>query len=180
MLILIGPSASGKTEIAKYLSKHYKITKIITYTTRKTRVNEQNGVDYNFISVEEFAKLTDQNFFVETTYYNNNYYGTAKKDIKDDKCVILDPNGLKSFLALNDSHIVSVFLKCSEDVRYQRMILRKDEVELAKKRIINDRIAFNEANLSKVDYVVESDKLAIDELSQKIYELYQNHLKNLK
>ena len=80
MLILIGPSASGKTEVAKLLASKYNITKIVTYTTRKPRIHEVNGVDYHFVSVEEFAKLTEQNFFVETTYYNSNYYGTAKKE----------------------------------------------------------------------------------------------------
>ena len=58
MLILIGPSASGKTEVAKLLAKKYNITKIVTYTTRAPRVNEVNGVDYNFVSVEEFAQPT--------------------------------------------------------------------------------------------------------------------------
>ena len=52
MLILIGPSASGKTEVAKLLAKKYNITKIVTYTTRAPRINEINGVDYNFVSVE--------------------------------------------------------------------------------------------------------------------------------
>ena len=110
MLILIGPSASGKTEVAKILAKKYNITKIVTYTTRQPRIHEVDGVDYNFVSLDEFAKLTEQDFFVETTYYNSNYYGTAKKDILDDKCIILDPNGLKSFLALNDKRIVTIIL----------------------------------------------------------------------
>ena len=44
MLILIGASASGKTEGAKTLAKKYNITKIVTYTTRTPRVNERNGV----------------------------------------------------------------------------------------------------------------------------------------
>ena len=60
MLILIGASASGKTEVAKTLAKKYNITKIVTYTTRAPRINERNGVDYNFVSVEEFAKLTSE------------------------------------------------------------------------------------------------------------------------
>ena len=63
MLILIGPSASGKTEVAKLLAKKYNITKIVTYTTRKPRINERNGIDYNFISLEEFANLSSENFF---------------------------------------------------------------------------------------------------------------------
>ena len=179
MLILIGPSASGKTEVAKLLAKNHNITKIVTYTTRAPRVNEVNGVDYNFVSVEEFAKLTEENFFVETTYYNSNFYGTAKKDIKDDKCVILDPNGLKSFLALNDERIVSIFLDCDEQVRFERMINRKDSVEDAHKRLVNDRIAFTEANLQGISFVVNSADTTLQELCDKVLSLYNGVLENL-
>lgn len=179
MLILIGPSASGKTEVAKILAKKYGISKIVTYTTRAPRVHEVDKVDYNFLSIEEFAKLTEQGFFVETTYYNQNYYGTAKKDIQDNKCVILDPNGLKSFLALNDKRIVSIFLSSSEELRYKRMIDRKDDPELARKRLINDRIAFSEANLSGITYIVDSGEISIDDLSFNVAKVYFDHLKAL-
>lgn len=179
MLILIGPSASGKTEVAKLLAKKYNITKIVTYTTRAPRVNEVNGVDYNFVSVDEFAKLTQEDFFVETTYYNSNYYGTAKKDIKDDKCVILDPNGLKSFLALNDERIISIFLDSDEKTRFNRMLLRKDSVEDAEKRLVNDRIAFNLANLHGISFIVNSGDITLTDLTDKVMELYQGVLKNL-
>ena len=179
MLILIGPSASGKTEVAKLLAKNHNITKIVTYTTRAPRVNEVNGVDYNFVSVEEFAKLTQENFFVETTYYNSNYYGTAKKDIKDDKCVILDPNGLKSFLALNDERIVSIFLDCDEKIRFERMVSRKDSIEDANKRLVNDKIAFNEANLQGISFVVDSGNKSLQELCDIVINLYNGVLKNL-
>lgn len=179
MLILIGPSASGKTEVAKLLAKKYNITKIVTYTTRTPREHEVNGVDYNFVSIEEFAKLTDEGFFVETTYYNSNYYGTAKKDIQDDKCVILDPNGLKSFLALNDERIISIYLNCDENVRYERMIKRHDPVEAAKKRLINDRIAFNDANLQGITFVIDSDNISLENLCDKVMNLYSNILRTL-
>ena len=179
MLILIGPSASGKTEVAKLLAKKYNITKIVTYTTRAPRVNEVNGVDYNFVSVEEFAKLTQDEFFVETTYYNSNYYGTAKKDIKDDKCVILDPNGLKSFLALNDERIVSIFLDSDEKTRFNRMLLRKDSVEDAERRLVNDRIAFNLANLHGINFIVNSAEITLTDLTDKVMDLYQGVLKSL-
>ena len=179
MLILIGPSASGKTEVAKLLASKYNITKIVTYTTRKPRIHEVNGVDYHFVSVEEFAKLTEQNFFVETTYYNSNYYGTAKKDIKDDKCIILDPNGLKSFLALNDERIISMFLDSEENIRFERMLARKDSEEDAKRRLINDRIAFNDSNLQGITFVVDSDNISIYDLTDKIHNLYANILRTL-
>ena len=176
MLILIGASASGKTQVAKLLAKKHNITKIVTYTTRAMRVNETNGIDYNFVSVDDFAKLTQEDFFVETTYYNSNYYGTAKKDIKDDKCIILDPNGLKSFIALNDSSIISIFLSSDEQKRYERMINRKDSEENAKKRIINDRITFADANLAGITHVVDSDLYNIDELTEVVYKLYMDSL----
>lgn len=179
MLILIGPSASGKTEVAKLLSSKYNITKIVTYTTRSPRVHEVNGIDYNFVTIDEFARLTQEDFFVETTFYNSNYYGTAKKDIQDNKCIILDPNGLKSFLALNDDRIISIYLFCSEEVRYERMIKRQDPVESAKKRLVNDKIAFNDANLQGITFTVNSDNISLDDLCEKIKDLYLGALNKL-
>ena len=179
MLILIGPSASGKTEVAKLLAEKYNITKIVTYTTRKPRIHEIDTVDYNFVSLDEFAKLTEEGFFVETTYYNSNYYGTAKKDILDDKCIILDPNGLKSFIKLNNKRIVSFFLSCDENVRFERMIKRKDAIEDAKKRITSDRIAFNDSNLNGITFVVDSDNISLNDLCDEIMNLYSNVLRTL-
>ncbi|MDD4005965.1 MAG: guanylate kinase, partial [Bacilli bacterium] len=70
MIILVGASASGKTEIAKILTRKYGIVKAITHTTRDMREGEKNGVDYFFVSKDEFAALAKQNAFVETTFYN--------------------------------------------------------------------------------------------------------------
>lgn len=179
MLILIGPSASGKTEVAKLLAQKYNITKIVTYTTRKPRVHEVDKVDYNFISLDEFATLNEQGFFAETTYYNDNYYGTAKKDILDDKCIILDPNGLKSFLKLHDSHIISIYLNCDENVRFQRMLARKDSLEDAKRRLLSDKITFNDANLEGITFVVDSDNISLNDLCDEIKNLYTNILRTL-
>lgn len=180
MLLLVGPSASGKTEIAKMLEKKYHLSKVITYTTRKQREHETNHVDYHFISMDEFAKLNENNFFVETTYYNANFYGTARQDVTDEKCIILDPNGLKNFLALKDSHIISFFLSCDENLRFKRMILRNDAFENAKKRIMNDRIAFHEKNMAGVTFVVDSDTLSVEQLTDKIFNMYQNVLQSLR
>lgn len=80
LIIISGPSGVGKTSIAQLLVDALKpflpIEKIITYTTRKQRNNEQDGVDYHFISPEVFIEKKKQNFFFETTQYNGNFYGT--------------------------------------------------------------------------------------------------------
>ena len=54
MIILVGASASGKTEIANILIKKYGYEKMVTATTRPMRVNEVNKVDYFFLTEEEF------------------------------------------------------------------------------------------------------------------------------
>ena len=81
MIVLIGASASGKTEIAKTLIAKKGFSKIVTYTTREIRPSEVNGVDYHFVTKEKFLELKNDNFFLETTTYNNNFYGTPKNDL---------------------------------------------------------------------------------------------------
>ena len=71
MIILIGPSASGKTEIAQILEKKYNLKKVITHTTREKRINEKENVDYYFVSKETFLDMIKQNKLVEYTFYNN-------------------------------------------------------------------------------------------------------------
>ena len=60
------------------------------------------------------------------------------------------------------------------------MINRKDDVDIARQRIVNDRIAFSKANLQNVNFIVDSESLSIEQLSANIYELYQNYLRKLK
>lgn len=180
MLILMGPSASGKTEAAKILERDHGLKKVITHTTRGMRIHETNDVDYHFVSVDTFLKMKENDEFVETTKYNNNYYGTSKKEISDEKCVILDPKGAEVFSLLNDDHIFIVYLKCDEEVRYQRMTFRLDNPEIIKIRISSDRETFSSKCEEIANVVIDSNNIDLISLANKIYSLYQNHLSNIK
>ena len=81
MIVLAGPSASGKTEVAKYLASHFNLTKIITTTTRPMRKGEVNGRDYFFVTIEKFNEMVENDEFVEYTVYNGNMYGSTKDQI---------------------------------------------------------------------------------------------------
>ena len=98
MLVLVGPSASGKSAIVKCLESKYGIKKFITCTTRPMRVGEVDKVDYYFMSKDEFTTRYENNEFIETVFYNGNYYGTLKSEAGINKVVILEPQGLKNFL----------------------------------------------------------------------------------
>jgi len=83
LIILTGPTASGKTEIREQLTKKYKgIKNLITTTSRKMRGNEKEGVDYYFITPLEFAKKVENGDFLEYTEYGGNLYGTTKKELE--------------------------------------------------------------------------------------------------
>ena len=85
MLVLMGKSASGKTEIAQILVKKYGFRSVVTYTTRKPRAGEIPDVTYHYITVEDFKQEIEDDFFAEWKQYivNNEiwYYGSAKEDL---------------------------------------------------------------------------------------------------
>lgn len=180
MLIIIGPSASGKTEAAKILEKKYGLKKVITHTTRNKRIGEIDDVDYHFIDKKLFLKLKNENFFVETMSYNDNFYGTSKKEISDNKCVVLDPSGAEAFYNLHDQRIYIVFFICSEDICKQRMINRLDQHDIILKRLKSDRLVFNEEKQKIANVLINSEYLSPEEIAKKIFTLYTDYLSTIK
>ena len=173
MIVLAGASASGKTEVAKMLAKKYGITKVITTTTRPKRHGEEDGRDYFFVSKERFEEKIVDGDFVEYTLYNGNLYGSTKDQIADNKCVVIDPAGLRSYIALNNPTIVTFFLEADEKTRKERMIFRGDDIDKIESRIKHDRVAFKKKNIAKVDYVIDSSyRQSIEEVTDQIYRLY--------
>ena len=178
MIILTGASASGKTATALELMKNYHFQKAVTTTTRTKRLNEVNGVDYFFLSKEEFLLKKQQNLFVETTFYNGNYYGCGIEQIADDKVIVVDPNGLNSFHSLKKEKIVSFCLECPENIRYQRMINRGNTEIEALERIKNDRLDFAEDKIKIATFRVATDIHNVAEVAKIIADLYQKALKS--
>lgn len=177
MIVLSGASASGKTEVAKLLAKKYGITKIITTTTRPMRINEIDGRDYFFVSLDKFKKMIEDGKFVEYTKYNDNFYGSTKDQIQENRCLVIDECGLKTYIALNNPQIITFFLECDEETRYQRMLQRGDKIEDAKSRIANDKLIFTKENKVPVDYLIDSKEQNIEEVTDKVYKLYLEELK---
>ncbi len=174
---MVGASATGKTEVARSLRKLFSIQRAVTNTTRSPRVGETNHVDYHFMSKEEFLVEESNNNLVESTFYNGNYYGCSKSEVRDDKCVILDPSGVKSFLALNDSHVIVFALTAKESTRAARMAERGDSIEAIASRLANDVSTFSEENIGRIDFRIETDELTPDQIAEKIYSAYTEELK---
>lgn len=84
IIIITAPSGAGKTSITHYLlHKHPQLAFSISAATRQPRNNEKNGVDYYFMSEEEFQQKIQENAFVEwEMVYEGKYYGTLRSELE--------------------------------------------------------------------------------------------------
>ncbi len=127
IIVLLGASGSGKSTIEHELSTHHGFEKIISYTTRQPRDNEENGKDYWFVDNDTFEEVLKRDLFAEHDEYSQNrLYGTLKSDYVDgDKVVVLTPNGLRQ-LKKNcpNEDILTVLVEASLGTRVKRYIDR--------------------------------------------------------
>lgn len=84
LLIITAPSGAGKTSITKHLMNRFpQLAFSISAATRQPRAQEQNGVDYYFMSVAGFQQKIQDNEFVEwEMVYEGKYYGTLKSEMQ--------------------------------------------------------------------------------------------------
>ncbi len=84
LIIITAPSGAGKTSITKHLMQHFpQLAFSISAATRQPRGTEQNGVDYHFMSAEDFKNKIQHNEFVEwEMVYEGKYYGTLKSELE--------------------------------------------------------------------------------------------------
>ena len=176
MLILIGASASGKTEIAKILISKYNFQKMVTYTTREIRDEEIDGVDYHFISIEDFKTKKENNFFLETAVYHNTYYGSPKDGADFYKAIIVEPAGANSIYKLKIPNTVFIYLETDELIRRIRMLNRGDSLEAVTTRFKEDRKHFKKSKFKHLDYIVNTSKNTLEELALIINDKYLSHL----
>ena len=136
LLLFCGPSGSGKTTIVQHLLKtDPRLAFSVSATTRIKRENETDGIDYHFITVEEFRKRIDNNEFIEwEEVYTGRYYGTLRSEInkiwENGKVPIFDVDvegGLKIKNKFGDS-LLAVFVRPpSIEELHKRLIARNSE-----------------------------------------------------
>lgn len=97
LVVISGPSGSGKTTIVNRLEQDPRVHVVITATTRPMRKGEQNGVDYWFLTREEFERRRDAGEFLEwqEVFQNGHLYGTLRSALDDglrrrDRCCVLE------------------------------------------------------------------------------------------
>ena len=142
-VIICGPSCSGKTTIKQNLVAT-GLKPGISYTTRQMRDGEQEGVDYHFVSKEDFSKLIDAGAFFEYDDTFDGYYGTSNQDFEKCDVFILTPKAIEKLKKAGlISKCIGVYLTAPIHVRIVRAMERGDSYKKIVQRISNDSSAFS-------------------------------------
>ena len=165
LIVLSGPSGSGKDSVCERLKEYNDNFWVsISCTTRKPREGEEDGVNYFFITEEEFKEKIENDDLLEYAIYNNNYYGTPKSKIQEylnkgiDVILVIEVQGaLKIKQNIPEAIFIFLMPPTMKDLVYR---LKKRGTETDNKIIERFKKAYNEINeLSKYNYVVVNDEL---------------------
>ena len=184
LVIITAPSGSGKTTLCKQiLKKEDRVKFSISHTSRKMRQNEKNGIDYYFVTNEEFLDGIEKDEFIEWNYHFDCYYGTSKSQIKksiDKKIPILlelDVKGALAIQKLYPDQTVSIFIEppSINDLKIRLKKRGSDSDKIIAKRL--QRIDFELSHKSNFDFTVVNDKLEV--ATNQILEIIKNETKGV-
>ena len=165
LVIISGFSGVGKGTVVKELLKnygHYVLS--VSMTTRSPREGEEHGVNYYFVTNEEFEKMIKENGFLEHAGYADHYYGTPReyvmKNLAEGKDVILEieVQGAMQIKKDNPDAVLVFITTPSAAEMAKRLIGRKTETH--EQILSRFRRAVEEAeDMKKYDFIVVNDKL---------------------
>lgn len=163
LFIIAAPSGCGKTSLVEALIKKTKnLCVSVSHTTRPPRLDEVNGINYYFVSINEFEEMIKQNAFVEHAMVFDNYYGSSTKLIREklnegvNVILEIDWQGARQ-VKENMPNSVSIFiLPPSKEALLGRLQQRAQDDEIAINKRMSD--AQNQMrHFNEFDYLVIND-----------------------
>lgn len=176
-IIISGPSGVGKGTICNVLLKELNAWYSVSMTTRGIREGEVDGINYYFISKDEFKKRIEDGLLLEYNIYNDNYYGTPKDKVLEkldegiDVILEIEVNGARNIKKIFSDALLIYIAPPSMEILKDRLIGRGTEnLETIEKRL---KIAEDEMKqVDFYDYVIINDDLdkAISDVKKVILE----------
>jgi guanylate kinase len=165
-IVLSAPSGTGKTTLAHLLvNSMNNLALSVSYTTRSMRGNEQDGVNYHFVTRACFMEMTNAQEFLEWAEVHGNYYGSSAQwtsdSLENGHDVLFDidvQGGLQVKAHYNDAVTIFIVPPSFEELE-KRLVSRGTEShDLIKKRLVSAKDEIM-VGLEKYDYVINNEKL---------------------
>ncbi len=185
LIIFSAPSGSGKSTIVKYLmEKHpeFNLAFSISCTSRAPRGTEKNGVEYFFLTADEFREKISKGDFLEyEEVYPGRFYGTLKSQVesqtqKGQNVVFdVDVKGGRNIKKFYGKRALSLFIQppSIEELRHRLISRHTDTPEVIEQRL--SKAAYELTFASKFDCVIVNDILS--EAEKKVYEIISRFLR---
>jgi len=181
LFIISAPSGAGKTTLVKAVLQQFRdMLYSISYTTRNPRVEERDGIDYHFISKQDFKKGIHKGRWAEWAEVYGNYYGTSAEFIEkslSSGCDILldiDVQGTLQILKHYPDSVTIFILPPSMNALRKRLEMRgSDSQAVIEKRLFNAKKEMTQKKIYR--HIIVNDVLseAIKELSAIFKKYYQ-------
>lgn len=165
LIVLSGPSGVGKSTVIAELLAQRTLYFSVSYTTRQPRVGEQDGVNYNFVSRQEFERMIADKELLEYAEYVDNYYGTSLKVIREK----LD-SGVDVLLDIEVKGAAKVRQSCPEAIfifmippSFEELSRRLHGRNTDKEDVISGRLEKARQEYGEIpnyDYLVINDKVS--------------------
>ena len=129
IIALIGESGSGKdTLLQSILSKNTNLNEIISSTTRPKREGEGEGVNYYYLTPEQFAYKVLNNEMIEATCFNDWFYGTTYEALRSDvhNIGVFNPAGIESLILDKNIDLTVYYIQATKKNRLLRQLNREE------------------------------------------------------
>lgn len=178
IIALCGKSGAGKDSLMMATFSHLEeyLNPIISHTTRPKREKEIADKNYHFVSDDQFLTLIDENKMLETTSFNNWYYGTSIDSLSDSKVNIgvFNPDGIVSLLEDNRIELEIYYITAKGKTRLIRQLNREEnpDVDEIIRRYSADEIQFQKMNNIECNIMVNETfddyTNIVNSISQKV------------
>jgi guanylate kinase len=165
LVVFSAPSGTGKTTVLREVLKtHPEMKFSVSVTTRKPREGEKNGVDYFFVSDDEFDKLLAENEFLEWAQVHFNRYGTLKSTVeeglKKGENIIFDTDTVGAFnIKKQFPEAVLIFIAPPSPKVLMDRLKKRDTESLARRQSRFDAAPGEMNRMGEYDYIVVNDNV---------------------
>lgn len=185
LFVITAPSGAGKTSLVTALieriGQSHALSRVVTYTTKAPRVGDVDGVDYCFMSTEQFEQKIKEDFFIEWSLAYGNYYGSPKNILSllgqgSSFLLIIDRQGAQQVKAACPETVLIWICVPTIEILEQRLLSRKTEnnEQINKRILLAQKEIEEEGSINFFKYKVYND--IFEKALQELESIVKNEL----